>query len=526
MTGVPTDPRADSVSRSRYERERRAREEAEALLEAKSRALFEANENLERQVAERTAALTRALAAAEDASAMRGRFLAVMSHEIRTPLGGLFGILQILRTAQTTDELHDLLEAAAQATESLKRIVDDALDLSALDAGQMRFECGPVDLRALVDGVCALLGPRAVAKGLALSVSIADAVPRRFLGDAARLHQVLTNLCDNAMKFSDRGVITLAVDTCLGPMGDALRITVRDEGPGIGPADLPRLFLDFGQLDTGLTKHKEGTGLGLSICRRIVEGMGGRIGVDSTPGRGSAFWFEIAARAAPPERKDRPEAPPSGQPRSRLSGRHILVAEDNPISRKVIGGYLATLDAEHDVATDGAEAVRLAASRCYDLILMDVAMPGIDGITATRAIRAGNGPSCHAPIIGFTAHVMPTVRADCMAAAMTDVLAKPVALDDFADCLDRHISGGMEEPLGRRAVGRMATTGEALGDPKTCADLVDAFRADFVQRMVLMRDAARRGERGTRIQRAGQETIIAAEYVRAWFQRERGHALP
>ena len=485
----PPDPAGETVSRRRYERERRARMEAEALLEAKSRELFAANENLERLVAERTAELTSALAAAEEAGAMRARFLAVMSHEIRTPLAGLFGMLHLLRDSAAPGGTRDLIEAAAHSADSLKRIVDDVLDLSALDAGRMRFESEPVDLRALVNGVFALLGPRAAAKGLALSVSIAGAVPARLLGDATRLRQVLSNLCENAVKFSDRGAIALRAEMVEDDGGgNVLRVSVSDEGPGIAEADLPQLFKDFGQLDSGLTKRAEGTGLGLSICRRIVEGIGGRIGVESVPGRGSSFWFEIPARRAAPGADHTgatavtvPEVPGS------LQGRCVLVAEDNPINRKVIGGYLKLLDAAHDFAVDGAEAVRLAHRRRYDLILMDLAMPEMDGVSATIAIRAGNGPSCRTPVIAFTAHVMPSVRAECAAAGMVEVLAKPIRFDEFAATLARH--AGAPEPA---AASSMDAAAEAESVRR---DLAAEFRNDTRQRIGLIRAALSRGDR-------------------------------
>ena len=488
-------PRPETVSRRRYERERAAREAAEALLEAKSRELFEANETLERQVAERTAALTQALAAAEEASAMRARFLAVMSHEIRTPLAGLFGILYLLRQGEDAARQRDLIEAAAHTAESLKRIVDDVLDLSALDAGRMRFETEPVDLRALVGGVCALLGPRAAAKGVSLAVAIADAVPARLLGDATRLRQVLSNLCENAVKFSDCGTVTVSVAPCRGADGEAVRVTVRDEGPGIAEADLPRLFLDFGQLDSGLTKRAEGTGLGLSICRRIVEGLGGQIGVESTPGAGSTFWFVIPARPVPTEPLATPtEHVPALAPPD-LGGCRILVAEDNPINRKVVGGYLRLLKAEHDVAVDGAEAVRMANQRAYDLILMDIAMPEMDGIAATIAIRAGDGPSCRAPIVAFTAHVMPSVRAECMAAGMVEVLAKPIGFDDLAKSLAHHLAKTDEHEVRPERQSRSLPDASQAIDLAARRTLAAEFMADCAARFILLREALSREDR-------------------------------
>ena len=505
MSGPPADPPiagrpsdSDTVSRRRFDRERRAREEAEALLEAKSRELFEANENLERLVAERTAELRAALAAAEEASAMRARFLAVMSHEIRTPLAGLFGMLHLLRAAETPQGTRELIAAATHSAESLKRIVDDVLDLSALDAGRMRFETEPMDVRALVGGVVALLGPRAQAKGLALAVSIAEDVPARLLCDATRFRQVLSNLCENAVKFSETGAVALSAEMIRGPEGEALRVSVSDEGSGVPEADLPRLFTDFGQLDAGLAKRVEGTGLGLSICRRIVEGLGGRIGVDSVVGQGSTFWFEIPARpAADGSAAAEPSAEHAVRRLPSLAGRRILVAEDNPITREVIGGYLKLRDASHDFAVDGAEAVRRADGVRYDLIVMDVAMPEMDGVSATIAIRAGDGLSRAAPIVGFSAHVTRSIQADCLAAGMAEVLAKPIGFEEFADKLARHVAGAVNSAAqddASRPAAAPSRQGRAVGRPAASPELVADFRRDAAERIALMRAAISAGD--------------------------------
>ena len=476
----PTDaPPPDMVPRRRYERERRAREEAEALLEAKSRELFEANESLERQVAERTETLRRAVAAAEEAGAMRARFLAVMSHEIRTPLGGLLGMLDLLQTEPLPPGAQKLIAAALASADSLKRVVNDVLDLSTLDAGKMRFESEPVDLRALARGVVALLGPRATAKGLTATVAIDDGVPARFLGDATRLRQVLSNLMDNAVKFSDQGAVSLTAERRRGAEGDRLRVTVRDQGPGVAEADRPRLFADFSQLDSGLAKRAEGAGLGLSICRRIVEGLGGAIGVETAEGGGAAFWFEIPLRpvetaAAPP----RSPGPNEGPPRRILFGLRLLVAEDNAVNRELVAHYLARLGAARDFAENGAEAIAMAARRRYDLILMDVAMPEVDGVSAALAIREGDGPSRAAPIVAFTAHVTQAVQAECLEAGMVEVLPKPLAFDALAAALARH--------AGRS--GADAPRGEA-------PDLSPALREDAGRRIARMRDALAGGDR-------------------------------
>jgi signal transduction histidine kinase/HPt (histidine-containing phosphotransfer) domain-containing protein/ActR/RegA family two-component response regulator len=481
-----TEPAASPdgpVSRGRYERERRARQEAEALLEAKSRELFEANENLERLVAARTAKLRDALQAAETASAMRSRFLAVMSHEIRTPLGGLMGMLDLLRDEDLPESTHDLLEAALVSAEALRRIVDDVLDLTRLDAGKLHFESEPVDLRALVRGVFSLLEPKARERGLSLVADIAIEVPERFSGDATRLRQVISNLSDNAVKFADRGTVSLTAKVAGSAEAPLLRVDLCDEGPGIRPDDQALLFADFSQLEASLSKRQGGVGLGLSICRRIVEGVNGRIGVISEPGQGACFWFEIPLI---------PAGNGNGQSSRRrqvdravleaLSGRHILVAEDNPINRKLVLAYLQKLGVSADVAVDGQQAVTMAAARRYDAILMDIAMPERDGISATIEIRRGDGASRQSPILALTAHVMGSVREQAREAGMVEMLAKPISFEELGNAL-AHWAGGMAADGAPRGPAE-TISGEAAVDRATLSDLRDVLGDDDVKRLV------------------------------------------
>jgi signal transduction histidine kinase/DNA-binding NarL/FixJ family response regulator len=498
-------PPADGpVSRGRYEREQRARREAEMLLEAKSRELFEANENLERLVAARTAKLKDALQAAEQASAMRSRFLAVMSHEIRTPLGGLMGMLDLLRDEELPKSTEELVDAALVSAEALRRIVDDVLDLSRMDAGKLHFESEPVDLRALVRGVFSLLEPKAGARGLSLVAAIAPEVPERFSGDATRLRQVLSNLADNAVKFADHGRVTLNARVTGSEAAPRLRVELSDEGPGISAEDQKLLFSDFSQLEASLSKRRGGVGLGLAICRRIIEGVDGTIGVVSEPGEGACFWFEIPLLPAGNGHGNGSRRRQiDGAVRKALAGRHLLLAEDNAINRKLVLAYLAKLGVTADVAEDGRQAVTLAASRRYDAILMDIAMPELDGISATIAIRGSAGASRDAPILALTAHVMGSVREQAREAGMVEMLAKPISFDELGRALARWAGGLEVDSAPREAAAHLPpATGvdraivsdlrDVLGD-EDVKRLVREFAIDVANRISVLEEAVKRG---------------------------------
>jgi len=505
-SGPSGGEQAAPVSRARYLRERTAREEAERLLEAKSRELFEANENLERLVLERTARLRDALQAAETAIAMRTRFLAVMSHEIRTPLGGVMGMLELLQETELTPAARDAISTAQQSAEALKHIVDDVLDLTSLDAGKMRFESEPVDLRAVVAGVFGLLAARATAKGLALETAIADDVPKLFLGDSARISQLVSNFADNAVKFTDSGSITVRATIESPAEGMWLRVAVEDTGLGISPAQQALLFTDFAQLESALSKRREGVGLGLSICRRIVEGLGGRIGVESAAGFGSCFWFELPIQPVPQDQEGAEAATgASDRVGQALRGKRILVAEDNAINRKIIGLFMERLEVAADFVEDGGQAVAAAAGERYDAIVMDVAMPGMDGIMAARAIRQGDGASRTTPIVALTAHVMGSVGEECREAGMAQVLTKPISFAALAQAL-AELTGAAGPERMETAPAPAAAMGSGALDPLVLRDLrammsdeaiarlLSEFLTDASNRMAVIRAAFARND--------------------------------
>lgn len=453
-----------TVSRSRYERAVRAREEAERLLEAKSRELFEANERLKQQAADlesqvqaRTAKLSQALRNAEEATELRSRFLAVMSHEIRTPLGGIIGMLDLLREHERlTPNGSERIDAAIASASSLHRIVNDVLDLSKLDAGKMCFAKEAIDLRALVQGIVELLEPKARDRGLRFAVNMSDSVPARFSGDATRMRQVLLNLCDNAVKFSDNGTIMVRA-YALAHEQDRLRVEVVDQGVGIAAEDVGQLFIDFSQIDGSLARRVGGTGLGLAICKRIVGAMGGEIGVESDVGTGSTFWLElpfIALDASTAAVDMRMQRLGRDDLRAQLFGKRVLIAEDNPTNQKLVRAYAERVGLQADVVENGRVAVAYAQRYAYDAILMDLAMPEMDGISATIAIRKAEaaGQRARTPIIAVTAHVMQSVVEECREVGMDDVVFKPISPDRLAGVLYKLIGDDRDDPQARSAL--------------------------------------------------------------------------
>ncbi|TCS98097.1 signal transduction histidine kinase [Tepidimonas ignava] len=401
------------------------------------------------------AALVRARDAAEAASRAKSQFLANMSHELRTPFNGLLGMLAMLDDSPLDATQRDHLRTAQASAEHLLQLLNDILDLSALDAGQMRIQPEPVDMAALVDDVHRWLRPQAQRKGLALHVALdgLDAAPATVLADPTRVRQILLNLVGNAIKFTERGEVALRVRA--EPLDDGRirwHATVRDTGIGIDPATQARLFQRFQQADPSITRRYGGSGLGLDISRSLARLMGGDITLHSVPGQGSTFeatwvtepappgatasgfaptrpgeWRTDVATPPPPAPVDAP-APPDSVPctAGQGSGACVLVAEDHPINRRVVGLLLTKLGHHATFADDGVQAVELARTRDFDLILMDLHMPELDGLQATERIRALPGARGRVPIIALTADVMDDAQTRARAAGMDGFLAKPV----------------------------------------------------------------------------------------------------
>ena len=376
--------------------------------------------------------------AAEQANRAKSTFLANMSHEIRTPLHVITGLGHLLRRDLDDPQQQKRLEQLCATSDHLLAIINDVLDLSKIEAERLRLNVRGFRLDAVVDKVLRMVEGKAQEKGLRLRTEVAPALRALCLqGDPLRLAQVLINLCDNAVKFTDQGLLRLEI-TC--PKQDAdsvsLAFSVADEGVGMTAAEQQRLFQPFNQGDASSTRERGGTGLGLAISQRLVEMMGGRIGVDSQPGVGSRFSFELTlARAREAEIEAGAEFAQGS-----LGGRRILLAEDHALSREILQEMLLDIGCEVELAADGAEAVACARARRHDLILMDMQMPKLDGMAATRAIRAlpERGDT---PIIALTANVFAEDRQRCLDAGMSGHLGKPVTPAALAQTLGRWLSG-------------------------------------------------------------------------------------
>jgi len=430
-----------AAAEDRWVRERAARKEAEALLERKSLELYNANQelraladSLDARVRERTAELESARRVAELANRAKSEFLANMSHEIRTPMNGVIGMATLLLDAGLTTVQREYAQAILSSAEALLTIINDILDLSKIEAGKLQLECTDLDLREIVEDVAQLLALQADAKGLELIVQIHGGVPEYLRGDPMRLRQVLTNLVGNAIKFTSVGEVQVQVEPIRVESGRALlRFSVSDTGIGIAPERRELLFQPFQQLDGSTTRRFGGTGLGLSIARRLVEMMGGEIGVESEPGHGSRFWFTVDCECR--------DEPPRFETQAARAGRRILLVDDNANNRRALAGQLRQFGFAHEVATDGPEALdalrqAARAGTPFDLAIVDFYMPVLNGLELGRQIKrdpllagthlvmltsaGGRSEAAHYADSGFDAYLIKPVKAglllDCLLA--------------------------------------------------------------------------------------------------------------
>jgi len=400
-------------------------------------------DHLEQLVAERTTALSIAKEAAEAASRAKSTFLANMSHELRTPMNAIIGMTGLALKRAADPVQRSQLEKSAGASQHLLQVINDILDISKIEAERMTLEQADFRLGEILENLVSMVGQKARDKGLSLRLELPVGLPERsFNGDPLRLAQVLLNLAGNAVKFTEHGSIILR---CRVEEEDGnqvrLRWEVADTGIGIPPEVLSRLFTAFEQADGSLTRKYGGTGLGLAICKRLARLMGGDIGVLSTPGQGSTFWFTVqlrAAQAVPPAPTFHEEAA-AGPLRARHAGARVLLVEDEPINREVATGLLEDVGLRVDTAEDGRVAVDKAMAGRYDLVLMDMQLPRLNGVDATREIRAG-GPNRDTPILAMTANAFEEDRQTCLEAGMNDHIAKPIVPEVLYRALLRHLT--------------------------------------------------------------------------------------
>jgi PAS domain S-box-containing protein len=383
-----------------------------------------------------SAELAAARDAAVEASNTKSAFLANISHEIRTPMNGVLGLTELLLDTALDDDQRALAVQVTRSGELMVELINDILDISKIEAGQLELEFVDYALRETIEQTCAVAGIQAGVKGLRFEVLVADSVPELVCGDGRRLRQVLLNVVANAVKFTSRGgVVVRASSAARDGVGETLRIEVADSGIGIDPAAVERLFEPFTQADASTTRTYGGTGLGLAIARELVELMGGSIGVESELGAGSTFSVELPLTAPQEEPRGSATGVAPGQLWS--SPPYLLVAEDSAVNQIVAQRTLERCGCRADVVADGQAALDALDRNDYDAVLMDCQMPAMDGYQATTELRRRENGGRHLPVIAMTAHAMRGAIEECLNAGMDDYLSKPIQREALIATLQR-----------------------------------------------------------------------------------------